>query len=46
MQELRAALAEMTLDSQALSARVSAKRWLKRQRQRLRDDFFDDDLPF
>ena len=46
VQELRAELATITLDSQAIGARVSAKRWLKRQRQRLREDFFDDDLPF
>ena len=44
VQELRAALAEVERDRRALSARVGAKRWLKRQRQhmRMRNAIFDD----
>ncbi len=43
---LRAGLAMIELDLRLLGDKVTAKRWLKRERQRLRDDLFDDELPF
>ena len=44
--QLRAGVATIQRDIRLLADKVAAKRWLKRERQRLRDDAFDDDLPF
>jgi hypothetical protein len=41
-EELRAGVARVQLDMRMLANKVAAKRWLKRERQRLRDDAFDD----
>jgi hypothetical protein len=42
--ELRAGLAMIQLDMRMLADRVTAKRWLKRERQRRRDDIFDGEF--
>lgn len=45
--ELRHALAALQSDLRTLADKVAARRWLARQRERMRQDaLFDDDLPF
>ena len=43
-QELQAGLAMIQIDMRMLADKVTARRWLKRERQRMRDNPFDDEL--